>query len=128
MQWQIDFLTPSPQAHHIYGAIQLLFVEMIPQDPGASYMNYECAFYYAHLIRLFWDFLLKLSTGFCLLVSSLHEAGSFLLFFLAASGFLLPFLKSLTCHKNSFLVMGAPFTALYPAHLPFFLPARFFAS
>src|SRR5215475_5664359 len=64
---------------------------------------YECAFLFMAIsIRLFLDFFLKFSTGLCLLVSSLHEARSLLLFFLAPSRFLLPFLKGFTCHKNSF--------------------------
>jgi hypothetical protein len=70
------------------------------------------------LVRLFLD-LLTLSTSFSLLVSSLYQAGSLPLFFLSPSGFFLPFLKRFTCHKNSFSVMGAPVTALCPAHCLF---------
>src|SRR5262249_45918817 len=61
----------------------------------------------------------NLTLGPCLLVSALHEAGSLLLFSLAPSRFLLPFLKGFTCHKNSFSVRGAPVTALCPAHCLF---------
>src|SRR5262247_685081 len=58
-------------------------------------------------IRLFWNFFLKPSNGFGLFVSTLHEAGSLLLFFLAPSCFLLSFLKGFTCHKTSISVRGA---------------------
>src|SRR5262245_15229831 len=77
------------------------------------------------LIRLFLDFFLKLSTGFCLLVSSLHEAGSLLLFFFTPSRFLLPFLEGFT-HKNSFSVM-VPRSQRYVPYTAFFLsPACLF--
>src|SRR5215831_422678 len=59
-------------------------------------------------IRLFWNFFRNPSNGFGLFVSSLHEAGSLLLFFLAPSCFLLSFLKGFTCHKTTFSVMDAP--------------------
>src|SRR5262245_54878533 len=90
---------------------------MIRQDSDGSCIN--ASHFMAISIRLFLDFFLKLSTTFCLLVSSLHEPGSFLLFFLAPSRFLLPFLKGFTCHKYSFSVIGAAVTALCPAHCLF---------
>src|SRR5262250_1806535 len=77
---------------------------MIRQGPSVSYLNVIlilCPFQ----IRLFWNFFLKPSNGFGLFVSTLHEAGSLLLFFLAPSCFLLSFLKGFTCHKNSLSVM-----------------------
>src|SRR5262250_2294552 len=77
---------------------------MIRQGPSVSLS--ECDSYFMPIsIRLFWNFFLKPSNGLGLFVSTLHEAGSLLLFFLAPSCFLLSFLKGFTCHKNSLSVM-----------------------
>src|SRR5215813_13430808 len=103
MRWQIDSLTASLRAHQRYWATQLPCSVRSNASPTFRWFLYECAFLFMAIsIRLFLDFFLKFSTGFCLLVSSLHEAGSLLLFFFAPSRFLLPFLKGFTCHKNSF--------------------------
>src|SRR5215472_16487427 len=79
---------------------------MIRQGPSVSY-------FMPISIRLFWNFFLKPSNGFGLFVSTLHEAGSLLLFFLAPSCFLLSFLKGFTCHKNSPSVMDPLGHCLY---------------
>jgi hypothetical protein len=122
MRWQIDSLTADLwQTKVILGNPASVFRSLRRFAKSCSFL--QCTFS-SHLtaisIRLFLDLSLKLSTDFCLLVSSLHEAGSLLLFFLAPSRFLLPFLKGFACHKNSFSVMGAPVAALCPAHCLFF--------
>ena len=63
----------------------------------------------------FWLFFLRRSAAFCLLISSLHQPGSFLLLLLPPSRFLLTFLECFACHKNSFQ-LWVPVIALCLAH------------
>src|SRR5262245_3763800 len=97
-----SLLTRLRQTHGILRKAAFVFHSlMIRQGPSGSY-------FMPSSVRLFWNSFLKFSNGFGLFVSSLHEAGGLLLFFLAPSCFLLPLLKGFTCHKTSFSVMDAP--------------------
>lgn len=89
-------------------------VPFVDDSPRTKCFLSECDSYFMPIsIRLFWNFFLKPSNGFGLFVSTLHEAGSLLLFFLAPSCFLLSFLKGFTCHKNSLSVMDPLGHCLY---------------